>query len=64
MKKIFKSIKDYFVGAYAELKKVTWPTKKQTVNYSLLVVALSLGVALLFSVLDFIFDLGFKFLIS
>ena len=54
------AIKGYFIGSYRELKKVTWPTKKQTVNYSILVIALSLGTAIFFSLLDYIFELIFK----
>jgi len=54
------AIKGYFVGSYRELKKVTWPTKKQTINYSILVITLSLGTAIFFSVLDYIFELIFK----
>ena len=62
--KVIKAIKSYFVGSYRELKKVTWPTKKQTINYSVLVIAMSIGVALFFSILDYIFDIGFKFIIK
>ena len=61
--KAINSIKDYFVGSYRELKKVTWPTKKQTINYSVLVVALSIGTAVFFSILDYIFDAIFKTII-
>jgi len=57
---VINSIKNYFIGSYLELKKVTWPTKKQTINYSILVIALSLGTAIFFSVLDYIFELIFK----
>ena len=64
MKKLLKSIKSYFIGSYRELKKVTWPTKKQTINYSILVIAMSIGVALFFSVLDYIFDIGFKLIVK
>tara|TARA_Y100000310_G_C20378453_1_gene666902 strand:+ start:340 stop:534 length:195 start_codon:yes stop_codon:yes gene_type:complete len=63
MSKILKSIKNYFVGSYRELKKVTWPTKKQTTAYSILVIAMSIGTAVFFSVLDYGFDIGFKFII-
>ncbi len=52
------SIKTYFIESYAEMKKVTWPTKQQTMNYSLLVLGLSVGLALFFAVLDYIFNLG------
>ena len=61
---LLKKIKGYFVGSYQELKKVTWPTKKQTTNYSILVVALSIGIAVFFSLLDSIFDWGFKILVK
>ena len=61
--KIINSIQSYFVGSYRELKKVTWPTKKQTTNYSVLVIAMSIGTAVFFSLLDYAFDIGFKFII-
>lgn len=57
---IVNSITNYFVGSYQEMKKVSWPTKKQTINYSWLVVGLSVGVAVLFAVLDYIFNLGIE----
>ena len=54
----------YFKDSYAEMKKVTWPTKKQTINYSALVIAMSVGMAVFFSVLDYIFNLGLTKLIT
>lgn len=61
---IVESVKNYFVGSFAEMKKVTWPTKQQTINYSLLVIGLSLGMALFFTVLDYIFNAGIEKLIT
>lgn len=61
---IFSAIKNYFVSSYAEMKKVSWPTKKQTINYSLLVVGLSIGMAVFFAVLDYVFNLGIAELIT
>jgi preprotein translocase subunit SecE len=61
---IFTSIKNYFVGSYAEMRKVTWPTKQQTINYSILVIGLSVGLALFFALLDYAFNSGITFLIS
>ncbi len=49
---IFEKIKNYLVGSYAEMTKVTWPTKQQTINYSLVVVGVSVFVALFFTALD------------
>ena len=55
---MINAIKNYFVGAFQEMKKVTWPTKSQTINYSIMVIALSVGMALFFGVLDYIFNWG------
>jgi len=46
----------YFKDSYAEMKKVTWPTKKQTIRYSALVIAMSIGMATFFSILDYVFN--------
>lgn len=61
---MIEAIKNYFIGSYHEMKKVNWPTKKQTTNYSLLVIGLSLGFAVLFSVLDYFFNSGVSKLIT
>jgi preprotein translocase subunit SecE len=53
-----KKIITYFREAIAEMKKVVWPTKKQTTNYTLVVIALSISVAIFFGLLDYIFNFG------
>jgi preprotein translocase subunit SecE len=45
----------FFQEAKEELLKVNWPSKKQTLNYTLLVVAVSLVVAGFLGGLDSIF---------
>ena len=55
---MISAVKNYIVGSYEEMKKVSWPTKQQTINYSLLVIGLSLGLAVFFAVLDYFFNLG------
>ena len=47
-----------------ELKKVVWPSKKETTNHTLLVIGISLGVAILFGIFDYIFNLGLQRFIS
>jgi len=47
-------------GAYikdinAEMKHVTWPTRVQSVNYTLLVISISVFVAIFFYIFDEIF---------
>ncbi|PIR03244.1 MAG: preprotein translocase subunit SecE [Candidatus Magasanikbacteria bacterium CG11_big_fil_rev_8_21_14_0_20_43_7] len=48
-------ITTYFREALYELRKVTWPTKKQTINYSIVVIALTITMAVFFALLDYIF---------
>lgn len=57
-------IKDYFHGAYSEARKVTWPTRKQTINYSIVVVAMTIGVAVFFAVVDRALNLGLEQLLK
>jgi len=60
MSKLIKYIK----GSIEEMKKVTWPSKQETKNYTLLVVGISLAVAVFLGAVDYIFSWGFKFIIS
>lgn len=64
MNKAFAGIKEYFTGALSEMKKVVWPTQKQTVRYSIAVILMSLFVALFFGVLDYVFNELLAILIS
>lgn len=47
--------KEFLREAKTELKKVNWPTKDETVRYTGFVIALSLIVAVLLGLLDFVF---------
>lgn len=42
--------------SYEELRKVSWPSRKQTINYTLVVVGVSVAVAVFLGVLDMIFS--------
>lgn len=55
---------NYLKGSLEEMKKVTWPTKKETKNYTLLVIGISLGVAAFLGALDFIFSKGFELILT
>ena len=39
------------------MKKVNWPTRSQTVQYTILVIAISIGVALFLGAFDYIYHL-------
>jgi len=43
----------YLKNSKAELKKVTWLTKKELINHTLLVIGVSLALALFLGLLDF-----------
>jgi len=51
MNKIITFVKE----ARIELKKVNWPTKKQTINYTLLVIGVSVAVSIFLGSLDYLF---------
>ena len=46
---------NYLISSKEELKKVSWPSQSQTINETLLVVALSLAVAVYLGLLDYFF---------
>ncbi len=46
----------YLKGAYTEVKKVTWPTKKETWRKSWIVIWFSLGFAIFLGSLDYIMN--------
>ena len=42
--------------AKAELMRVNWPTRKQAINYTLIVIGISLAVAFFLGSLDYLFS--------
>ena len=48
-------LKEYLKEIKLELGHVVWPTKKQTLNYTLMVVGLSVVVAYFLGLFDYIF---------
>lgn len=58
-------ITSYFRESRDELKKVVWPSRKQTVNDTVLVVAISLFVAAFLGFLDLLMNYGLeKFIVK
>ena len=53
---IINKIKNYFIEAYRELKKVVWPTKKDTIKHTVLVIVISLAVAAFLGGIDYLFN--------
>jgi preprotein translocase subunit SecE len=57
-------ITDYLKETRTELKHVIWPNRRQTIYYTLIVIVLSILVAYLLGVFDFVFLQGLQKLIS
>jgi preprotein translocase subunit SecE len=49
-------IRRYMTESWAELKKVSWPTRETVLRLTLLVIAVSIAVGLYIFVLDQIFN--------
>jgi preprotein translocase subunit SecE len=53
MTKLFRKIKVYFEESWRELKKVNWPTRAETKNRTLGVLALAFFIAIILTIVDF-----------
>jgi preprotein translocase subunit SecE len=61
---MIQKLTNYFRESYVELRKVTWPTRQQTVRDAGLVIAISLGVAAFLGILDYFFSAGLDTFLS
>jgi preprotein translocase subunit SecE len=53
-----KTLINYIRDTKAEMKHVSWPTKKQTTAYTVLVIVLSIALSIYLGIFDFIFTEG------
>lgn len=49
------SLNNYLKDTRSELKHVTWPTREQTINFTLVVIGLSVATGLLLGAFDYVF---------
>ena len=49
------SLETYIKETKGELKHVTWPTRQQTINFTIVVMALAVFVGVMLGFFDFIF---------
>ena len=47
-----------------ELKKVVWPSRKETIKYTLIIIGISLAVAAFLGAVDFLLSFGLNKLIA
>ena len=57
-------IQKYFGETVGELRKVTWPTRKEATNLTLIVIAVVIAMGLLLGALDFIYSRFFALLFA
>lgn len=48
---------NFIQGVFSELRKVTWPTRKEAINYVIAVLAISIITAALLGGLDWVYEL-------
>lgn len=53
--KMFNKLVNYIKETKVEMKGVKWPTRKQAINYTLLVIVASVGVAIFLGAFDMLF---------
>lgn len=61
---IFERLVTFLKDARNELRKVVWPTRQETVRYTVIVIAISVGIALFLGAFDYIFQIILHKLIS
>lgn len=54
--KVTTRIKNYFKGVKSELKKVNWPTRKELINYTIVVLATVGVMVVVIWGLDLVFE--------
>ena len=55
---------NYIKDTWAELRHVSWPTGKQSIIYTVLVIAISILVALFIKLFDYILTSGLNWFIK
>ena len=53
---VIQKIVDYLKQIYNEMRKVTWPTRSELVNSTIVVIVISTIVAVIIFVLDLLFS--------
>ena len=55
---------NYIKETRGELKHVSWPTRRQAIVFTIIVILISIGLALYLGLFDYLFSLGLKFAIN
>jgi preprotein translocase subunit SecE len=58
------AVRKYFNETIGELRKVSWPTRKEAANLTLVVIVVTVAMSVLLGLLDFIYSQFFAMLLS
>jgi preprotein translocase subunit SecE len=61
---IFARIKDYFIGVVAEMKRVVWPTRKEVVNSTIIVLVTLIFFGIFTFAIDWLSTGGIELLLD
>lgn len=59
-----KKILSYFKESFNELKKVVWPTRKQTIEITVVVIIVTMIIGLYLGGADYLLSKAFNFLLE
>ncbi len=59
-----KKILNYFKESFNELKKVVWPTRKQTIEITIVVIVISIIIGAYLGGVDYLLSKSFNFLLE
>jgi preprotein translocase subunit SecE len=59
-----RKLSNYISSSIEELRKVAWPTRKQAIDSTLIVLGITIVAAALITVLDLAFQYGYRYLSS
>ncbi|MDO8555132.1 MAG: preprotein translocase subunit SecE [bacterium] len=52
---MYQKLVNYLKETRVEMRKVNWPTKSETIRFTIVVIAVSLGVSLVLGAFDYLF---------
>jgi len=55
---MINKLTQYFKDSRVELKKVIWPTKKEAINHTLIVIGISIALSIFLGVIDYCLTMG------
>lgn len=62
--RFIQAIVDYFHETIGEMRKVSWPTRKEATNLTIIVIAVMFSMSVVLGLLDFLYTRFFALLFS